>query len=302
MVIRLDGADFSADNLGKIYVGILDDFTTAAITASGNSSMTDGQKAALNTFFEDIGAFGTKSTIWSKLDKVYIPLLASDVANAMVNYKTNTADTTPSADYWQLRSRGIVGSFSQRTASWLTYSATNYFINALNFSMLSLATETSNNTNARYLLNYQGSNGSSRFAIHDTLNGAGNRTITLVGISPSGSAGLAGGVMGGADAGFVKNKSLAFSVNSLSTAITSISEDGSVNTFSAPILNNIVTETQSATFQPLCAASYSSTANQLTNNKDTSPIGILIFGKQMSNEELVTLKTAAETLANVFNP
>lgn len=299
MVIRLDGADFSDNNLGKIYVGVLDNFTKAAITASGNSSMTDGQKAALNTFFETLGAFGTASSIWSKLDKVYLPLIADDVANAMINYVDNSADTTPSSDYWQLRNRGIVGSFETRTTDRLTYTKNNFFIDMLNVSMFTLATE--NNTNAgaiRGLLYYQGSNGSSRFIIGDTLSSAGNRQMNFTGISPSGSVTL----LGTLDAGFSKNKALGFSVNN-ATDITGITTDGSfLTSASGSVLNNVVTETTSAIYKPLCIANYSADYNQRSNNTLTAPYGAIIIGKRLTQAEMTTLKGAMEALANVFNP
>lgn len=298
MVIRLDGADFSDNNLGKIYVGVLDNFTKAAITASGNSSMTDGQKAALNTFFETLGAFGTASSIWSKLDKVYLPLIADDVANAMINYVDNSADTTPSSDYWQLRNRGIVGSFETRTADSLTYTKNNFFIDVLNLSVMTLATENNTSKTLRGLLYYMGSNGSSRFTMSDTLTNAGSRTMLYAGIAPSGSAQL----LVSDDAGYSKNKAIGFSVNS-ATDVSAILTDGTFRTAAGgAVLGNVVTETTSATYRPLCVASYSSTSNQESNNSSTAPYGAIIIGKRLTQAEMTTLKGAMEALANVFNP
>lgn len=299
MVIRLDGADFSDNNLGKIYVGVLDNFTKAAITASGNSSMTDGQKAALNTFFETLGAFGTASSIWSKLDKVYLPLIADDVANAMINYVDNSADTTPSSEYWQLRNRGIVGSFETRTQDRLTYTKNNFFIDMLNVSMFTLATENNTSQVMRGLLNYQGSNGSSRFLIQDSLTSVGdNRAMVFTGIAPSGNAVL----LGTSDVGFEKNKALGFSVNT-ATDVTNITYDGSfITREGGAVLGNVVTETTSATYKPLCVASYAADANQHSNNTSTAPYGAIIIGKRLTQAEMTTLKGAMDALANVFNP
>lgn len=298
MVIRLDGADFSGNNLGKIYVGVLDNFTKAAITASGNSSMTDGQKAALNTFFETLGAFGTASNIWSKLDKVYLPLIADDVANAMINYVDNSADTTPSSDYWQLRNRGIVGSFETRKADRLTYTKNNFFIDVLNWSVMTLSTENNSSKTIRNLVYYMGANGSSRFVIQDSLSSAGKRMMSFTGIAPSGSAQL----LSTADAGFSKNKALGFSVNS-ATNVTGITTDGTIiMSAGGSVLNSVVTETTSATYKPLCSANYSSDANQRSNNTSTAPYGAIIIGKRLTQAEMTTLKGAMEALANVFNP
>lgn len=298
MVIRLDGADFSDNNLGKIYVGVLDNFTKAAITASGNSSMTDGQKAALNTFFETLGAFGTASSIWSKLDKVYLPLIADDVANAMINYVDNSADTTPSSDYWQLRNRGIVGSFETRSADRLTYTKNNFFIDVLNLSVMTLSTENSSSKTVRYLAYYMGTNGSSRFFIQDGLTSEGKRTMSFVGITPSGSAQL----LATNDAGFSKNKALGFSVNS-ATDVTGITTDGTIKTSAGgAVLGNVVTETTSATYKPLCAANYSGDVNSASNGVNTAAYGAIVIGKRLTQAEMTTLKGAMEALANVFNP
>ena len=108
MILVLEGADFSQNNLGQVEVTtILDDFTKAAIAASGNSNMTDIQKANLNTFFKRLGAFGGVGTIWNKLTYLWLPMIAGDLAHSLVNYKDNTVSATPNGSDWTLQNKGI---------------------------------------------------------------------------------------------------------------------------------------------------------------------------------------------------
>lgn len=85
----------------------IDEFTKSAILSSGNS-FNDSQTLAIDSFFKAIGA--TEGTgIWSKLKRVYLPVLSKDVSKAVFNYKTNTNDSPDiNAEYWGLRSRGLV--------------------------------------------------------------------------------------------------------------------------------------------------------------------------------------------------
>lgn len=67
-------------------------FTLDAITASGNSAMTDAQKWALNHFFYELGVFSVDTnTIWNKLESVVMPILATDVNHCSIDYKDNHA-------------------------------------------------------------------------------------------------------------------------------------------------------------------------------------------------------------------
>ena len=97
MIIKLNGADFSANNIGKIDFPIeISEFTKRAIIASG-SKMTTEQQNALEVFFRNVGAIGSGSELWGKLTKVYLPFLGVDVTKSFVNYKGNTVDATPLA-------------------------------------------------------------------------------------------------------------------------------------------------------------------------------------------------------------
>ena len=106
MIIVLKDANFANNNIGEVEVPrLINQFTLNAIAASGNT-FTEAQTAALDDFFEAVGAFGTQSSIWSKLSKVYMPMLAGSLARAVVNYKDNNVDVVPS-DYYKIVNHGI---------------------------------------------------------------------------------------------------------------------------------------------------------------------------------------------------
>ena len=64
----------------------ISDFTKAAILASGNDSMTEVQKWALDTYFDRIGALNN-SGAWTKIKALYIPAILTDRNKIFVNYK-----------------------------------------------------------------------------------------------------------------------------------------------------------------------------------------------------------------------
>lgn len=100
-------AEVSNPNLPVLET--MQQFTLDAITASGNSSMTDAQKWALNHFFYQIGAIGN-SGIYTKLGGLYLPLICGGVlAKALVDYKgTNSRDISDKNVKFQ--SNGLVKS------------------------------------------------------------------------------------------------------------------------------------------------------------------------------------------------
>lgn len=107
MILVLKGADFSANNLGQVEITTeLDDFTKAAIVASGNTSMTDVQKSALNTFFKKLGAFGAIG-VWSKIHYAWMPIIGGSLDKAFLNYKSNEVNVVPKSEYWSLVDGGI---------------------------------------------------------------------------------------------------------------------------------------------------------------------------------------------------
>lgn len=107
MILVLQGADFSANNLGQVEITTeLAEFTKAAIAASGNSTMNEKQKSALNTFFRKVGAFGSTG-VWSKIHYAWIPIIGGSLDKAFMNYKNNEVNVVPKSDYWTMVDGGV---------------------------------------------------------------------------------------------------------------------------------------------------------------------------------------------------
>ena len=111
MILVLKGADFSADNLGKVQVTTeLHPFTKSAIQASGNTTLTSEQKSALDALFLAMGVDGSNN-VMSKIHRLYLPIIAGDVSHALINYKDSSFvnDMVLDNSHWTLRSNGLVG-------------------------------------------------------------------------------------------------------------------------------------------------------------------------------------------------
>ena len=111
MIIKINGADFSQNNLGKVVVTTeLAPFTKAAIAASGNDSLTLTQKVMLNDLFLKMGVDGSND-VMSKIHRLYLPIIAGDVSHALINYKDSSFvnDMVLDSSHWTLRSNGLVG-------------------------------------------------------------------------------------------------------------------------------------------------------------------------------------------------
>lgn len=140
MIITLEGADFSADNIGQVELERqLNEYTLAAITASGNENLTESQQYALDDLFLALGADGSNN-ILSKIRKLYLPMIASEVGNALINYATNnfTKDFTPNSANWELRNLGITQKASGQTFLISTFSPA---LVATNITQMWLRTE-----------------------------------------------------------------------------------------------------------------------------------------------------------------
>lgn len=136
MILVLKGADASQNNIGTIELPAeLTAFTRAAIAASGNDTMTTPQKLALNDFFLTLQDEG----IWSKLNKVYLPIITNSLQKSFVNYNGNNVDVVPS-DSYTLRNRGIAnGTNADITTNVITIP--NFVFNWDDISVFSMQTE-----------------------------------------------------------------------------------------------------------------------------------------------------------------
>lgn len=140
MIIVLKNADFSAKNIGKVEIDRqLNEYTIAAIEASGNANLTETQQFALDDLFLAMGVDGSNN-VMSKIRKLYLPMIASEVGNALINYATNTftKDFTPNAQNWELRNLGIT---QKASGQLFTISSFSPAIVATNITQMWLRTE-----------------------------------------------------------------------------------------------------------------------------------------------------------------
>lgn len=73
-------------------------FTRAAIAASGNTQITEGQTWALNRFFSNLGAFNN-SALWRKIDALVLPMICNkNLSTALTNYVGNVVVAAKSGD------------------------------------------------------------------------------------------------------------------------------------------------------------------------------------------------------------
>lgn len=95
-------------------------FTLDAIAASGNNSMTDAQKWALNHFFYQIGAI-SNSGIYSKLQILGLPFIGTSMNTALHNYIVGGASPT-NIDTRVSFSNGVITTLSSGTLAACVYS------------------------------------------------------------------------------------------------------------------------------------------------------------------------------------
>lgn len=85
MIITLKGADFSANNIGKVAVPRkFNEHTLKAISACGKQ-LTDEQKFALDDVFIAMGVDGSNEVL-HKTRRLYLPMIAGDLSKALINY------------------------------------------------------------------------------------------------------------------------------------------------------------------------------------------------------------------------
>ena len=87
MIIRLSGADFSANNIGKIDIKELTD-ETKTILMNFTRSITTQQKYALQDFISGMKDKG----LYELVDNLYLPVLMGSVGEALINVKTLSVD------------------------------------------------------------------------------------------------------------------------------------------------------------------------------------------------------------------
>ena len=79
----------ATNNPNLPLIEVMLQITLNAIELSGNSTMTDNQKCALNHFYYQLGA-AENSSLWQKIQGIIMPFLANDAAHSIADYKSNT--------------------------------------------------------------------------------------------------------------------------------------------------------------------------------------------------------------------
>lgn len=95
MILRLKGADFSANNIGKI--DIIREITsdTKNLLSNFSKTFTDEQMFAVQDFISGLKDNG----IWSSIGKLYIPVMCGSLSECGYNLKTGKNDVTFGLDY-----------------------------------------------------------------------------------------------------------------------------------------------------------------------------------------------------------
>ena len=291
MIIVLKNADFSANNIGRVEIKKdINPFTLAAITASGNSSMTNEQKSALDTFFGNIGAFGGASDIWSKLDRVYIPFLSTELSKSCVNYKTNIVDKYLSADRYVLRNKGITGVAESPSRYTETAIDEDVAIDTRNLSVFGMLMESDVSlVQPSFFAHYNGNSNLNRW--YATFSPAGNGAILMIlqGIKPSGSANYGLG-----ESYPTSYKLMGINIRA-SNDIVYLKED---NLYSITNANSFIEGTGKDT--PSKSLAIFTDSNMTAMSSNAPSIGMMFLGKGLTDAELLELKSASESLVEFF--
>lgn len=103
MIIRLSGADFSANNIGTIQ--LIKEVTqeTRGLLANYSRKFTKTQKLAVQDFIDGLKSEG----IWSHIENLYIPALAGDLSETLFDVKGGVVDATPSAEAYDIDTHGL---------------------------------------------------------------------------------------------------------------------------------------------------------------------------------------------------
>lgn len=153
MLIVIRDADFSANNIGTISVPAeLNAFTKAALAASNNNGLAMDKKQALDTFFKEMGAFGSQSNLWSKFDMVYLPFVVSGMEYSLMNYIDNTTVVTPNTSYFSKVNGGIkpIANIDASSEANVLKVSESYVFDYRSKSTIFLATEDVDPTIQRY--------------------------------------------------------------------------------------------------------------------------------------------------------
>lgn len=113
MVLVAKTADYSANNLGQVFLGYSQ--FTLNVLAKYTKILTENQKQSLDTMLKILDTNG----ILAKQKHFFLPILAGNVSESFVNISSPTLATsiTPNASYWALKSGGLYNAVPTNVAA-----------------------------------------------------------------------------------------------------------------------------------------------------------------------------------------
>lgn len=279
----IQGANFSSVAIGHVDIPReLSEEAKRWIAASGNTSMSDVQKFAVDTFITET------ASLKSKIHKLYLPMLANGVNKSLVNYAT-LADDAPRGifDYLDYESGGICS----KGTSYLDFKTitmnAGVWSNDLSIfvchtkDLAPIASGTSDmpvvglGTAATDRAIYFSRQYTSRFAFCADIDRTVQLDITKF-INDTSAVFLAKGVRG---------------VIFGEASYTGMKNDGTFGAMEYP------TGVTHKAHTRLCLMSTGALSGFCESNV---PYGMIFVGKQMTKQEATILKTATEALMNAF--
>ena len=152
MIIKLVGADFSANNIGKVALKREVSSATKSLLSNYTRSLTTKQQLAVEDFI-----LGLKSNgLWASIGNLYIPALAGNLNETMFNIKTETKDTTPSSEYYLLENNGLRTKYYSTNTTIPSDSRAIVKMNAsyMNLHYMVYVSKLENDTNSKWTSNY----------------------------------------------------------------------------------------------------------------------------------------------------
>ena len=285
LVIR--GADFSEVAIGHVDIPReLSAVAKAWIAASGNTGLTDAQKFAIDDFITAIGV-GIDNSVYSKIDRLWLPMLSADKAHSLIDYKNDYANAIESMtensknsfdSYAGFENHGLkISTAPEGTASMIVVD-NSYVFNSQDYSLFQFnTTEYGTRGSGSLVLSGIGdkTNAYKRFGQTLTTTALSNKFLSNTALNSDNVNGfrlphLRGG-------------------SSNSESLKILVSDGTLSTQTAVASENL---TGIAILRG--AAAY-------CNAGTTASYGAYIVGKAMTDEQVSTLRTAIDALFAAIN-
>lgn len=303
MLIVIRDADFSANNIGTISVPEdLNAFTKAALAASNNNGLASDKKQALNTFFKEMGAFGSQSNLWSKFDMVYLPFVVSGMEYSLMNYIDNTTVVTPNTSYFSKVNGGIkpIANIDASSEANVLKVSTNYVFDYRNKSVLLLATQDADTSkqyqNQGVVMQHSGGASFKKWGVRTTGASPNYNTIQPVTTIDNSFTVLENST---SDLDFVSGSDVSKGVRGISCDGTTVYFMGANGTVKSSAVKS-------------GASTYASTAagnlffnsahykGYITDYTTYAAQGALIMGTYLTSSEMQTVQTSLMKLYNAF--